>query len=363
MTTETIWRSLTEHRGWVNSPFGYVVQQNRVFLRLQEGDLCICVHESSRSTATIHLLGCIVRNGEIPLEICIYHQRGSYRFVCDSMNEKMIWISALHRHCDWKIGEFYHFSQLLGEGSFGKVYRAEHHKSGEPVAVKIIPRSVKLEGPELKILMTNDHLNVMNAKEVLKTPTDVYIVQPLMAGGDLEQLRNDFGLMAEEDVKEIIQQLLTGLDYLHSRGIVHKDLKPANILYDRAPGGVHVRLGDFGLSKIINPGECIPGTQTLGTTAYFAAPEHVSGQDYDFKIDIWACGVIMYVLLTGSYPYQAYHTEDVIEKIKKGEINYENPYIHKLSDNAKSFLMSTLEVDPSKRISVADAFAHPWILK
>ena len=193
------------------------------------------------------------------------------------------------------------------------MYSAHHKKSGTEVAVKIVNKSklseeeMNLAKQEIEILKICQHPNIIRLLDVFENPSHIYIVVELLRGGDLhEYLFKQSFKITEARARAIIHALATALYYTHSYGIVHRDLKLENVLMVDESENSEVKLVDFGLSKIIGPGEhCNDSFGTLG----YAAPEVLNEKPYDCKVDIWGLGVILYIMLGGTLPFEGPNEE------------------------------------------------------
>ncbi|TKY87638.1 hypothetical protein EX895_003219 [Sporisorium graminicola] len=255
-----------------------------------------------------------------------------------------------------RIGQ-YILQQTLGAGSFGKVKLATHALTGHRVAMKIINRRkissldmggrVKREIQYLKLLR---HPHIIKLYEVITTPTDIIMVIEY-AGGELFQYIVDRGRMPEQEARRFFQQVICAMEYCHRHKIVHRDLKPENLLLDEY---LNVKIGDFGLSNIMTDGDFL---KTSCGSPNYAAPEVISGRLYAGpEIDIWSCGVILYVMLCGRLPFDDEYIPTLFKKINNGI--YTLPSY--LSQEARHLLSQMLIVDPVKRITIQEIRQHPW---
>ncbi|KAL4584612.1 hypothetical protein LXL04_009216 [Taraxacum kok-saghyz] len=257
----------------------------------------------------------------------------------------------------------YEMGRLLGQGTFGKVYYAKDLVSSESVAIKVIKKDqVRKEGlmdqitREISIMRLVRHPNVVELKEVMATKQKIFFVMEYVTGGELFA-KVVKGRLKEDVARKYFQQLISAVDFCHSRGVSHRDLKPENLLLDQ---NGDLKVSDFGLSalpeQLTNDG--MLHTQ-CGTPAY-VAPEVLRRKGYDgAKDDIWSCGVILYVLLAGFLPFQDENVMHMYKKIFKAE--YEFPQW--FSSDARRLISKILMVDPSRRITIPAIMRLPWFLK
>ncbi|WFD43097.1 non-specific serine/threonine protein kinase [Malassezia psittaci] len=242
----------------------------------------------------------------------------------------------------------YVLQQTLGSGSFGKVKLATHALTGHRVAVKIINKrkisSMDIGGRikrEIQYLKLLRHPHIIKLYEVITTPSDIIMVIEVV----------DHGRMEEKEARRFFQQMIAAIDYCHRHKIVHRDLKPENLLLDEF---LNVKIGDFGLSNVMSDGDFL---KTSCGSPNYAAPEVISGRLYSGpEVDVWSCGVILYVMLCGRLPFDDESIPTLFMKINKGIYSLP-PY---LSPEAKHILSSMLVVDPMKRITIAEIQQLPW---
>eukprot|EP00826_Nyctotherus_ovalis_P030290 TRINITY_DN2412_c0_g2_i2.p1 TRINITY_DN2412_c0_g2~~TRINITY_DN2412_c0_g2_i2.p1 ORF type:complete len:356 (+),score=110.69 TRINITY_DN2412_c0_g2_i2:374-1441(+) len=164
-------------------------------------------------------------------------------------------------------------------------------------------------------------------------------------------------MLSERDVADIMRQLLSAIVYCHNKNVVHRNLKPENLLYDSLEKSATLRIIDFGMSQVFNPD--IKMSVKIGTPLYIA-PE-VLLKSYTEKCDVWSCGVILYVLLFGSPPFIGANEHELYRKIHRGMYNTSGARWEAISKPAKDLIKNMLVVDPNKRYSALEALNHPWI--
>ncbi|KAG2245190.1 hypothetical protein Bca4012_014799 [Brassica carinata] len=258
----------------------------------------------------------------------------------------------------------YEMGRLLGKGTFAKVYHAKHIATGESVAIKIINKDhvMKRHGMmdqikrEISVMRLVRHPNIVELKEVMATKTKIFFVMEFVRGGELfaKVVR---GKLKEDAARRYFQQLISAVDFCHSRGVSHRDLKPENLLVDE---NGDLKVSDFGLSAL--PEQLLQDgllhTQ-CGTPAY-VAPEVLRKKGYDgAKADIWSCGVVLYVLLAGYLPFQDENLMNMYRKIYKAEFDFP-PWF---SPEARRLVSKLLVVDPDRRISIPAIMRTPWFRK
>lgn len=214
--------------------------------------------------------------------------------------------------------------EVLGSGQFGIVYGGVHRKSGRAVAIKVIDKlrfPTKQEAQlknEVAILQNLSHSGVVNLERMFETPERIFVVMEKLKGDMLEMiLSSERGRLSERITKFLITQILIALKHLHSKNIVHCDLKPENVLLSSDTDFTQVKLCDFGFARII--GEKSFRRSVVGTPAYLA-PEVLRNKGYNRSLDMWSVGVIIYVSLSGTFPFN--EEEDINEQIQNAAFMY-----------------------------------------
>uniref|UniRef100_A0A8C2QFR2 Serine/threonine-protein kinase n=1 Tax=Cricetulus griseus TaxID=10029 RepID=A0A8C2QFR2_CRIGR len=253
--------------------------------------------------------------------------------------------------------------EVLGSGQFGVVYGGKHRKTGRDVAVKVIDKlrfPTKQESQlrnEVAILQSLRHPGIVNLECMFETPEKVFVVMEKLHGDMLEMiLSSEKGRLPERLTKFLITQILVALRHLHFKNIVHCDLKPENVLLASADPFPQVKLCDFGFARII--GEKSFRRSVVGTPAYLA-PEVLLNQGYNRSLDMWSVGVIMYVSLSGTFPFN--EDEDINDQIQNAAFMYPaSPWSH-ISSGAIDLINNLLQVKMRKRYSVDKSLSHPWL--
>uniref|UniRef100_A0A0E0G1M4 non-specific serine/threonine protein kinase n=1 Tax=Oryza nivara TaxID=4536 RepID=A0A0E0G1M4_ORYNI len=257
----------------------------------------------------------------------------------------------------------YEIGRQLGQGNFAKVYYARNLTSGQAVAIKMIDKEkvtrvglmVQIKR-EISIMRLVKHPNILQLFEVMASKSKIYFVLEYAKGGELFK-KISKGKFSEDVARRYFHQLISGIDYCHSRGVYHRDLKPENLLLDENES---LKVSDFGLSAL-SESKRHDGLlhTTCGTPAY-VAPEVLSRRGYDgAKADIWSCGVILFVLVSGYLPFHDTNLIEMYRKIAKAE--YKCP--RSFSAELKDLLYKILDPDPSTRISIPKIKRSAWYRK
>ena len=265
-------------------------------------------------------------------------------------------------HKTSNISKEYTFGKTLGTGAFGQVRLAIHKATKQTRAVKIIPKAkvdIELLVNEISVLSKLSHPNIMQLYEIFDDNTNIYIVSEYCKGGELFDIISNRGNFSEKDACIIMKQLMSAICYSHQNNIVHRDLKPENILMDNDNNDLTIKIIDWGCAQTI---KTTKQSNKADGTAYYIAPEVLKGE-YNEKCDIWACGVIFYILLCGYPPFNGETDDEIYLDVLKGEFEFPEEDWSEVSDEAKNLIKKMLTKDVNKRISALDSMQDPWFKK
>lgn len=257
----------------------------------------------------------------------------------------------------------YEVGKLLGKGTFAKVYHGKNVKTSENVAIKVISKDqVHKQGTmdqilrEISVMRLVKHPNIVELKEVMATKQKIFFVMEYVKGGELFA-KVAKGKLKEDVARKYYQQLVSAIDFCHSRGVYHRDLKPENLLLHEDG---NLKISDFGLSALPEHSRNDGLLHTRCGTPAYVAPEVLRKKGYDgAKADIWSCGVILYVLLAGFLPFQDENFMKMYRKIFKAEYEFP-PWF---SCESRRLISKHLVADPGRRISIQAIMRVPWFLK
>lgn len=257
----------------------------------------------------------------------------------------------------------YEMGRVLGQGTFAKVYYGKNLVTQESVAIKVIKKDqVKKEGlmeqikREIEIMRLVRHPNVVELKEVMATKSRIFFVLEYVKGGELFA-KVAKGKLKEDSARKYFQKLVSSVDFCHSRGVFHRDLKPENLLLD---DNGNLKVTDFGLSALAEQSRNDGLLHTQCGTPSYVAPEVLRKKGYDGAgADVWSCGVILFVLLTGYLPFQAENVMKMYRKVFKAEYEFP-PWV---SNDARRLISKLLVADPEKRITIAGIMRNSWFRK
>lgn len=258
--------------------------------------------------------------------------------------------------------DLYNLQSIIGQGAFGKVYVGVSRLNGMRRAIKALDRSALTSESrdrirrEIEILKELDHPNIIRIIEVVEDERHINIVQELCQGGELFDRIVKNKRFSEDLAAGYMRQILSAVTHCHKASIVHRDLKPENILFESADTNV-LKVIDFGISR--KHFAETPLRKQYGT-AYYMAPEVLKGS-YDEKCDVWSCGVLLYILLSGYPPFNGSTQQDIRAKVKAGQYVLTGGVWPIISTEAKDLINQLLTFDPAQRISAEQAFQHPWL--
>jgi calcium/calmodulin-dependent protein kinase I len=282
--------------------------------------------------------------------------------------------------------ENYDLFEIIGEGSYAVVHRARNRGAGSSndwpadVAIKIVDEAKMLAlqsghsalpgiDDEIRLWQSLDNPFICKLYETVRDPEGqkVALVMEYCAGGELFDRLSTAGKCTEEEASLIMAELLDALSYMHGKGIVHRDVKPENVCFvakdreaDAGSGPASIRLVDFGYAAVIQPD--VPyGPDWCGTPKY-VAPEQISSTGHESTApDLWAAGVVLYIMLCGFPPWSASGGPELFEQIEHAQYSFPSPWWDMVSEDAKQLLRGLLTIDPEQRLTAAQAAVHPWI--
>ena len=265
------------------------------------------------------------------------------------------------------LDEEYETIRPLAEGGYGQVYLVKHLKIQKERAMKVIPIKSKnadeKTDEEIELLKNLDHPNIVKLFEYFCDDEKYYLITEYCDGGDLFNLIRNKRVFSESSAAYIMYQIFRALIYCHyTHHLIHRDIKPENIVvYRQNKAGedlYDVKLIDFGISKIFNKLEKNNDSKIRGSLNYIA-PE-VLQNNFNEKCDIWSCGVILYVLVIGTYPFNGKDKDDILNKIQHGSYTFPSEFTKKASSEIRNLIHQCLKVNPDERISAKDALNHPF---
>ncbi|XP_014251369.1 serine/threonine-protein kinase BRSK2 isoform X2 [Cimex lectularius] len=252
----------------------------------------------------------------------------------------------------------YRLEKTLGKGQTGLVKLGVHCVTSKKVAIKIINREklsesvlMKVER-EIAIMKLIDHPHVLGLSDVYENKKYLYLVLEHVSGGELFDYLVKKGRLTPKEARRFFRQIISALDFCHSHSICHRDLKPENLLLDEKN---NIKIADFGMASLQPGGSML---ETSCGSPHYACPEVIRGEKYDGRrADVWSCGVILYALLVGALPFDDDNLRQLLEKVKRGVFHIP----HFVPPDCQNLLRGMIEVNPEKRLTLADINRHPWV--
>uniref|UniRef100_A0A671MX41 calcium/calmodulin-dependent protein kinase n=1 Tax=Sinocyclocheilus anshuiensis TaxID=1608454 RepID=A0A671MX41_9TELE len=259
----------------------------------------------------------------------------------------------------------YQLYEELGKGAFSVVRKCVKKSTGQEYAAKIINTKKlsardhqKLER-EARICRLLKHPNIVRLHDSISEEGFHYLVFDLVTGGELFEDIVAREYYSEADASQCINQILESVNHIHQHDIVHRDLKPENLLLASKMKGAAVKLADFGLAIEVQ-GDQQAWFGFAGTPGYLS-PEVLRKDPYGKPVDIWACGVILYILLVGYPPFWDEDQHKLYQQIKAGAYDFPSPEWDTVTPEAKNLINQMLTINPAKRITAEQALKHPWV--
>lgn len=301
------------------------------------------------------------------------------RLVAETLEDFTMWFMALRKTCNATFEKFYAIDERIGRGHYAEVFAGHDRTTKDEFAIKILDKKnlankIKFIEREKDIMRTVSHPNVVRTYDIFETIDTCHIVMELCEGGRLFDSLVKVKRFMEPQARVLMGQVVRGVAYLHNAGIVHRDLKAENILlakkcvdFANAPRGM-VKISDFGLSRRVNveSGGC-PETseddallRSCAGTPQYIAPEILRRRSYSTKADIWSLGVLLYVLLSGTYPFMADQVGKVLEKVAEGRLRFPRKYWENINPMATNLIQAMLTMDPDERPTAEQILQHPW---
>lgn len=265
---------------------------------------------------------------------------------------------------DKTVEDVYDMGKKIGDGNFADVRECIDKITKKEFALKIVDKA-KIRGKEqmirdeIDIMRRCKHPNIVRMYEDYDSVRHIYLVMELIKGGDLFDAISTSVKFTEAVTRTYVKDIAKALAYLHKRKIVHRDLKPENLLVHKKPSGqVILKLADFGLAMVVKS----PIFTVCGTPTY-VAPEILEETGYGLKVDMWAAGVITYIMLCGFPPFRSAKKDqdELFDLIMEGDYEFLSPYWDNVSNEAKDLISKLLVVNHNERFSAEEVLLHPWV--
>lgn len=252
----------------------------------------------------------------------------------------------------------YQVCEEIGRGRFGTIFRCFHPQTNQPFALKLIDKTLLNDDVDRECLqnepkfmsLLSPHPNILQIFDVFEDQDSLSIVMDLCQAHTLFD-RMVQGPIPEAQAASLIKSLLEGVAHCHRLGVAHRDIKPDNVLFDSSG---NLKLADFGSAEWFGGGRSMSGV--VGTP-YYVAPEVLMGREYDEKVDVWSCGVILYIMLAGIPPFYGDSAADIFEAVVRANLRFPSRIFRNVSPSAKDLLRKMICRDASRRFSAEQALS------
>lgn len=327
------------------------------------GDDC---GEPLASTRVCEALGIVVNRAKACIQVKISSKTGITLVFKHDVSLMQLWANALRRAHTMTLENYYKVCGRVAKGHYATVFKAVDRVTGERVAVKEVPKMqeynrmgqyVRREGEIVRIV---EHDHVVRTIDVFETSKMLYIVMEFVEGGTmLDFLAGGKNRINEKNALRFVNQLLRAIAYIHSQNIIHRDVKPENVLVTEEGT---IKLADFGLARVMD-GVCSDEyclSSILGTPAY-CSPEVVTKSQYGKPVDIFGCGVLLYIALSGALPFRGSTPEQVFHNIATNRAEFPKSRWALISPDARDLVEKLISFRAADRPTALEALAHPWL--
>lgn len=309
----------------------------------------------------------VIEKGPLPREIRLSLPHRVLSFVAPSDRAFDEWIVGLRRASlvSSRVEDYYRIGRLIGEGMNGQVRLARDSLTDNTVAVKMVPRlgrenETQFLAREVQIILSLSHPNIVRTIDVFVRTRRIHFVMEFLAGGELFDFIAENTNFTEVHAATVMADLLRALSYLHARGIAHRDVKLENLLCANTSWPLDVKLADFGFANYIGPGPD-PVLSSFVGTPYYIAPEMLRANAHGRPVDVWASGVVLYILLSGKFPFGGKNETEYYQRVLTKEAYFPSEEWADVSDDAKDLVRGMLCKDPKKRLTADQCLSHPWL--
>jgi len=310
------------------------------------------------------------RKNEIVVSIKERNGPANLSLFAHDAREHAMWLDALQRGATRNISNYYTVEKQLGKGAFGEVFFGKHKVTGEQVAIKKMARKdfsyKELQQLQREIYVSTSvtHEHLVQTFDVFENSSHIFMVMDFCAGGPLYKVLAMQAKFTEAEAADAMTQIILGVKYLHDHGVVHRDLKPENVLCTHSTFPLQCKLADFGLARALDAGDKDDShdyfeRSCVGTPA-FVAPEVLRKEPYGPPVDMWSCGVILWNMLTGKYPFYGKTKQETLDQVLDGRYKMEGRVWDPISQEAKSLIKSLLRTDPKRRLTAVAALNHEF---
>ena len=358
--------------GWLAKE-GKALRARRLrYVRLNSSVLSSHRTKTSPHSWQLSITHALVEKGIHPREIRLSLPNRIISFYAQSQQQFDQWIIQLRRAASTstRVDDYYRIGRLIGEGMNGQVRLGQDLLTQDHVAIKMVPRlgrenETQFLAREIEILLSIVHPNIVTTFDVFIRSRRVHFVMEYMQGGELFDFIAENTHFTEVHAAAVMTDLLNALIYLHGRGIAHRDVKLENLLCANDTWPLNVKLADFGFANYaMDSNETIqPVLSSFVGTPYYIAPEMLRGDRHGTQVDVWAAGVVLYILLSGKFPFGGRNESEYYQRVLSKQVYFPTEEWGKVSQSAKELVRGMLCKDPEKRLTAEKCLQHPWLQK
>mmetsp|Transcript_3749 Transcript_3749/g.11165 ORF Transcript_3749/g.11165 Transcript_3749/m.11165 type:complete len:403 (-) Transcript_3749:151-1359(-) len=355
------YRAFVNMSGWMNKKTGFLRRRKKRFFRLEGSTLSCSRKRDAPARWEIDVNNCQLVKRDKTLEILVTTNQRKLVLEALSQQEFDKWTEGLQNASCNRITDYYTFGRVIGKGSYGEVIMGTEKSTGESVAIKVMertddPQELEFLKREIEVMRSLNHLNLVRTYDIFDNDKKLYIVMEFVPEGDLFDVIAEETNFTEANAAQVMREILIAVQYLHDRGIVHRDIKPENILCVNRTFPLQIKLTDFGFANM--SGEVL---QTLIGTPFYMAPEVLLQKGHGKPVDIFACGVVLYAMLSGMLPFEeGADGTAVLESIIEGRVSFPDEEWRNVSDAAKDLILQMLSPEAEKRPTATEALNHRW---
>ena len=369
--------NVVKYEGYLYKVVEGIKQPKKLWFKLIHKDLYFFKNDRETQHKGMHNLSGVFLREDPPqiinnrkfFKFSIIYPSKERSYYVGSEFEYQNWISFLKAVTGFtNLTDIYTIEKELGSGKFGLVKLGTNKLVGNKIAIKILDKKemevddLELVRTEIEILRICQHPNIIHLYDVFENESFYYLIMEYCSGGDLfSYLEQRNYMLKEKDACLIIYKLCKAIYYIHSYGIVHRDIKPENILMTSNEDNADIRLLDFGLGKILGPGEFCH--EPFGTLSY-VAPEVLCERPYNKAVDLWSVGVTTYLLLCGFLPFDDPDDDtEVARKTINEPVRFKGIIWKGISKYAINFIQRLLDKNPETRMNITETLEHSWFSK
>lgn len=362
----TLYRAPIDMSGWVLKYQSRLPTSVRRYFRLSDSTLYNQSQLTSKPTWQLSVSRAIVRADYDRKLVTLTCPSRSLRFQLTTASETNRWLEALRVAATCNISDFYTIGETIGTGSFGTVCSAVDKLTSVPRAVKIVHRTSNQKEREfvhreMSVLLTISHPNIVRTYDIFDERHRVLVVMAFISGGDMFEYMIQRDQIGERTVKHAMWQVMQGVAYLHSRNIVHRDIKLENVLVARK-NPLWLQLTDFGFANFVDPGSegANRDLNSLVGTGSYMAPEVIDGTGHGKPVDIFASGVLMFRMIAGHMPFRAISWKESYQLAVDERADFTSGAWTAVAKEARALCSWMLKANPDKRPTASEVLKHDW---